>query len=216
MCHLCGTAGQTGRVDPVADSLAPTASATGCSSLAYLAGPGSAGDSRSRDLVHGPRGPDLAGLDETLVGARQHDVVEGALAQAEIIVHLSVLPSRSTLYDLLGLARPGASLVVQRVDRLGRSRKNLSGVVGELQQRGVAFASVTEQIDTSTPASSTTFGASTSGTSGWRTRSRPSRSGLRDDRRARRVGAATGGLSPGCSGLVPPAQHLLGLRALGG
>jgi len=38
-----------------------------------------------------------------------------------------------------------------RLDRLGRSLKHLIEVVGELERRGVAFASLTEQIDTSTP-----------------------------------------------------------------
>jgi DNA invertase Pin-like site-specific DNA recombinase len=61
------------------------------------------------------------------------------------------LESRPALDDLLGQARPGDNVVVWRLDRLGRSLKNLIEVVGELQQRGVAFVSPTEQIDTSTP-----------------------------------------------------------------
>ncbi len=40
---------------------------------------------------------------------------------------------------------------VWRLDRLGRSLKHLLETVNQLEQRGVAFVSLTENIDTSTP-----------------------------------------------------------------
>jgi len=40
---------------------------------------------------------------------------------------------------------------VWRLDRLGRSLRHLIDVVHDLEQRGVALVSLTEQIDTSTP-----------------------------------------------------------------
>lgn len=46
--------------------------------------------------------------------------------------------------------RGGDTLVVWKLDRLGRSLKHLLGVVEELQGNGVAFSSLTEGFDTST------------------------------------------------------------------
>ena len=42
-------------------------------------------------------------------------------------------------------------LVVWKLDRLGRSVKQLVDLAGELQQRGVQFKSLTDAIDTGTP-----------------------------------------------------------------
>jgi DNA invertase Pin-like site-specific DNA recombinase len=42
-------------------------------------------------------------------------------------------------------------VVVWRLDRLGRSLRNLIDLVGELEHRGVGLRSLTEQIDTTTP-----------------------------------------------------------------
>jgi len=61
------------------------------------------------------------------------------------------LESRPALDDLLEQARPGDTVVVWRLDRLGRSLKHLIETVGTLEARGVAFVSLTEAIDTSTP-----------------------------------------------------------------
>ena len=58
---------------------------------------------------------------------------------------------RPALAEALEYIRPGDTLVVWRLDRLGRSLKHLIAVVGELQERGIGFKSVTEQIDTTTP-----------------------------------------------------------------
>ncbi len=58
--------------------------------------------------------------------------------------------------ERLGLAqarenlRAGDTLVVWKLDRLGRSVKHLVDLVGELQQQGVQFRSLTDSIDTGT------------------------------------------------------------------
>ncbi len=61
------------------------------------------------------------------------------------------LERRPALDDLLAQARPGDSLVVWRLDRLGRSLRHLIDVVSDLEQRGVGFISLTEALDTTTP-----------------------------------------------------------------
>lgn len=58
--------------------------------------------------------------------------------------------SRPQLTDLLTHLRPGDSLVVWRLDRLGRSLPHLLETVEALQDRGVELTSLTEAIDTST------------------------------------------------------------------
>ena len=47
--------------------------------------------------------------------------------------------------------REGDTLVVWKLDRLGRSVKQLVNLVGELHQQGVQFKSLTDAIDTTTP-----------------------------------------------------------------
>ncbi len=63
-----------------------------------------------------------------------------------------VKASRQGLNLALEVLRKGDSLLVWKLDRLGRSVKNLVTMVGELEQRGVHFKSLTENIDTSTTA----------------------------------------------------------------
>lgn len=46
--------------------------------------------------------------------------------------------------------REGDTLVVWKLDRLGRSVKHLVDLVGELQKQGVQFKSLTDSIDTGT------------------------------------------------------------------
>ena len=57
---------------------------------------------------------------------------------------------RPELTLCLGYLRPGDTLVVWRLDRLGRSLRHLVETVNALAGRGVAFASLHEGIDTST------------------------------------------------------------------
>ncbi|KTJ23371.1 recombinase family protein [Enterobacter roggenkampii] len=58
---------------------------------------------------------------------------------------------RPGLKKLLKRLYPGDTLVVWKLDRLGRSMRNLVILVEELKQRSVNFRSLTDSIDTSTP-----------------------------------------------------------------
>ena len=55
---------------------------------------------------------------------------------------------RPGLSQALAYARSGDTLVVWRLDRLGRSLRHLIETVTDLEQRGVGFKSLTEAIDT--------------------------------------------------------------------
>lgn len=59
--------------------------------------------------------------------------------------------SRPGLDEALGYLREGDTLVVWRLDRLGRSLKHLIDAVTHLQMRNIAFRSLQESIDTTTP-----------------------------------------------------------------
>ena len=58
---------------------------------------------------------------------------------------------RPGLTKALEMLRVGDTLVVWKLDRLGRSVKNLVDLVGELHQQGIQFKSLTDAIDTGTP-----------------------------------------------------------------
>ncbi|HEU0119525.1 MAG TPA: recombinase family protein [Bryobacteraceae bacterium] len=58
--------------------------------------------------------------------------------------------NRSGLSEALAYAREGDTLVVWKLDRLGRSLKHLVDTVTGLQERKIGFQSLREQIDTTT------------------------------------------------------------------
>lgn len=58
---------------------------------------------------------------------------------------------RPELDHLLDTIREGDTLVVWKLDRLGRSVRNLVDLMNLLQCRGVGFRSLTENMDTTTP-----------------------------------------------------------------
>ncbi len=58
---------------------------------------------------------------------------------------------RPGLKKLLRTLSAGDTLVVWKLDRLGRSMRHLVVLVEELRERGVNFRSLTDAIDTSTP-----------------------------------------------------------------
>lgn len=64
---------------------------------------------------------------------------------------------RPELESCLKALRAGDTLTVWRLDRLGRSLADLVRIVNDLEGRGVGFASLTESIDTTTPAGKLMF-----------------------------------------------------------
>jgi hypothetical protein len=58
---------------------------------------------------------------------------------------------RSGLQQALDYVRPGDCLVVWKLDRLGCSLSHLFHIITTLQAQGVAFRSLTKQMDTTTP-----------------------------------------------------------------
>jgi DNA invertase Pin-like site-specific DNA recombinase len=58
---------------------------------------------------------------------------------------------RAGLAKALAFAKPSDCLVVWKLDRLGRSLSHLLATVTGLKRRGIAFRSLTEQMDTTTP-----------------------------------------------------------------
>jgi DNA invertase Pin-like site-specific DNA recombinase len=65
--------------------------------------------------------------------------------------------ARHELEHALKALRPGDTLVVWRLDRLGRSLPDLVRIVAELEKRQIAFESLTERIDTSSAAGKLIF-----------------------------------------------------------
>lgn len=63
-------------------------------------------------------------------------------------------PGLGAVFDHL---RAGDTLVVWRLDRLGRTLKDLIDLVARLEREGIAFKSLTEQIDTTTPTGTLIF-----------------------------------------------------------
>ncbi|MEI8033736.1 MAG: recombinase family protein [Chlorobiaceae bacterium] len=59
---------------------------------------------------------------------------------------------RPSLAKALEILRKGDTLVVWKLDRLGRSVKQLVDLINDLHKRGVQFRSLTDAIDTGTPA----------------------------------------------------------------
>lgn len=62
-----------------------------------------------------------------------------------------VKAERKILNETLSYLRPGDTLIVWRLDRLGRSLKQLIEIINDLNERKIGFKSVVEAIDTTTP-----------------------------------------------------------------
>ncbi len=73
------------------------------------------------------------------------DTISGAKAQ------------RPGLAECLSYARRGDTVVVWKLDRLGRSLKNLIEITGQLEGQGIGLKSLQESIDTSTPGGKLVF-----------------------------------------------------------
>jgi DNA invertase Pin-like site-specific DNA recombinase len=62
-----------------------------------------------------------------------------------------VKTDRESLNETFSYLRSGDSLVVWRLDRLGRTLKQLIELINSLKEKGIGFVSITEAIDTTTP-----------------------------------------------------------------
>ena len=58
---------------------------------------------------------------------------------------------RKGLNEALAYLQPGDTFVVWKLDRAGRSLTHLIELLKDLQERGIEFISLTEQIDMTTP-----------------------------------------------------------------
>ncbi|WBW63472.1 recombinase family protein [Klebsiella electrica] len=99
----------------------------------------------------------LIGYARVSTGDQNLDLQKNALIRAECEQIFEDTASgknvrRPGLKRALRRLRPGDVLVVWKLDRLGRSVRDLITLVSELQQRGVNFRSLTDSIDTSTAA----------------------------------------------------------------
>lgn len=87
--------------------------------------------------------------------AQQLSLQRDALMQADCVSIYEETASgknaqRPELEQCLKALRAGDTLVVWRLDRLGRSLPDLLRIVGELKQRGIGFESLTERIEAGT------------------------------------------------------------------
>jgi len=81
----------------------------------------------------------------------QHDALKAAGCIKVLTDKASgSLDRRPQLDRLLDQVRPGDTLVVWRLDRLGRSLRHLISLIEELQDKGVGFRSLNEGMDTTT------------------------------------------------------------------
>ena len=82
----------------------------------------------------------------------QHDALERAGCERVFDDQASgARTDRPGLGEALAYLRTGDTLVVWKLDRLGRSMGHLIEKIGELAARGIGFRSLTENIDTTTP-----------------------------------------------------------------
>lgn len=64
---------------------------------------------------------------------------------------------RPQLQEMIGKLRKGDVVVVWKLDRLGRSLKDLVNMIATFQDLGVGFKSLQDSIDTTTPTGKLTF-----------------------------------------------------------
>ncbi|BCW82859.1 DNA invertase [Arthrobacter sp. NicSoilE8] len=82
----------------------------------------------------------------------QTDVLEAAGCEKVFVDHASgTLARRPALDQMLEYVREGDTLVVTKLDRLGRSVRNLKQIAEELQERSIGLRALSQGIDTTTP-----------------------------------------------------------------
>lgn len=90
--------------------------------------------------------------------ALQRDALKGVGCDVLFEDHASgAKAERRGLAEALSYLRRGDTLVVWKLDRLGRSMAHLIDTVRGLEARGVGFRSLTEGIDTTTPSGTLIF-----------------------------------------------------------
>lgn len=88
----------------------------------------------------------------------QRDALEGAGCDRILTdVASGARARRPELDHMLDLLREGDTVVVWKLDRLGRSMRNLVDLMATFDERGVRFRSLTESMDTSTPGGTLVF-----------------------------------------------------------
>lgn len=89
---------------------------------------------------------------------QSHDLQIDALAKAgveRVFIEKksgASFENRPEFLKCFNFLQKGDTLIVWKLDRLGRSLRHLIGVMDDLKSRGVHFKSLTETIDTATPA----------------------------------------------------------------
>lgn len=97
------------------------------------------------------------GYARTSLGSQNTDLQTDALTQVcdrVWIEHASGSrrhQDRPQLTDLLSHARQGDQVIVWRLDRLGRSTRDLLAIAADLEERGIGLRTLTEAWDTTTP-----------------------------------------------------------------
>ena len=82
----------------------------------------------------------------------QKDALEKAECERIYVEQVSgSSPSRPELERAFETLRSGDTLIVWRLDRLGRSLKHLIEFVTQLEEKQIGFRSLTESMDTTTP-----------------------------------------------------------------
>src|SRR5919201_2676930 len=106
----------------------------------------------------------LIGYARVSTNEQQLDLQRDALIRAGVAAKdiytdkvTGVKAERPGLQAALSHLRAGDTFIVWRLDRLGRSLKHLIETVTKLKEQGVAFKSLTENIDTSTATGTLVF-----------------------------------------------------------
>ncbi len=84
--------------------------------------------------------------------ALQEDAFSRAGVDAVITEKWSSVGTRPELQRLIKSLRPGDCITVYKLDRLGRSLQDLLSILDRINAAGATFRSLTEPIDTTTPA----------------------------------------------------------------
>ncbi len=87
-------------------------------------------------------------------GSQRHKLDAAGIHDEAIFEDIGVSGSKSSrpgLNQLLPILQPGDEVVVFRLDRLGRSLRNLVELADDLDRRGIIIESISEGIRTDTP-----------------------------------------------------------------